>query len=59
MGHNDIGIDVNNGRFMPRKFDTESTNAIAAFRHGCAEIAFRPIQTLAPENAPWLAFNLR
>jgi len=43
---------------VPRKFDTESTNEIAAFRHGCAEIAFRPIQTLAPENSPWLAFNL-
>src|SRR5580704_4604070 len=56
--HDDIGINIDNGGFVPRKFDTESANAIACFHHGCTESAFRPIDTLAPENAPWLAFNL-
>src|ERR1700730_6391104 len=54
----DIGINIDNGGFVPRKFDTERTNAIAGFRHGCTQSAFGPIDALAPENAPWLAFNL-
>ena len=56
--HDDIRIGIDNGGFVPRKFDTESANPIACFRHGFTESAFGPIDTLAPENAPWFAFNL-